>query len=199
MMSESSVGKDGNNINTSKDMEMAMGQSEVDSEEKIPAEFLKQLAGIYDFYLKAQVALANDNAEDAHSAFIKMLSAFDDVDMKLLAGGAHMQWMEILRNVKGALKHINQMKDISALRKSFIPVSENIIKLEKTFGHSGTSPHRIGFCPMAADGKGARWLQVDKTVNNPYYGASMLRCGEIRETFSGKDSAGKGENDGAEK
>jgi Cu(I)/Ag(I) efflux system membrane fusion protein len=34
-------------------------------------------------------------------------------------------------------------------------------------------------CPMAFDNTGARWLQTDKTVRNPYFGSSMFKCGEV--------------------
>ncbi len=33
----------------------------------------------------------------------------------------------------------------------------------------------VVFCSMA---KGS-WLQTDKQIANPYYGAKMLRCGEV--------------------
>ena len=34
---------------------------------------------------------------------------------------------------------------------------------------------------MANEGKGAFWLSQDEEINNPYYGAMMLRCGETIE------------------
>ena len=44
---------------------------------------------------------------------------------------------------------------------------------------------------MAFDNKGAGWLQSDKDVLNPYFGASMLRCGSVTETlFEGADLKG---------
>ena len=36
---------------------------------------------------------------------------------------------------------------------------------------------------MAFDNAGASWLQRGTTINNPYFGASMLRCGEVRAAF----------------
>jgi Cu(I)/Ag(I) efflux system membrane fusion protein len=35
---------------------------------------------------------------------------------------------------------------------------------------------------MAFDAKGAKWVQRDQPVANPYYGKAMLRCGEVRAT-----------------
>jgi Cu(I)/Ag(I) efflux system membrane fusion protein len=36
---------------------------------------------------------------------------------------------------------------------------------------------------MAFDNAGAEWLQRGEQIDNPYFGASMLRCGEIRREF----------------
>jgi len=37
---------------------------------------------------------------------------------------------------------------------------------------------------MAFSGKGGAWRQKDKTINNPYWGARMLRCGMVTMTGS---------------
>jgi Cu(I)/Ag(I) efflux system membrane fusion protein len=34
---------------------------------------------------------------------------------------------------------------------------------------------------MADNSKGADWLSTDENIKNPYYGASMLTCGEVIE------------------
>jgi Cu(I)/Ag(I) efflux system membrane fusion protein len=34
---------------------------------------------------------------------------------------------------------------------------------------------------MAFENKGARWLQQDEEVRNPYFGAAMFRCGEVEK------------------
>jgi Cu(I)/Ag(I) efflux system membrane fusion protein len=41
---------------------------------------------------------------------------------------------------------------------------------------------------MAFDNQGADWLQWGEQINNPYFGASMLRCGEIRASFEPIDA-----------
>jgi Cu(I)/Ag(I) efflux system membrane fusion protein len=35
---------------------------------------------------------------------------------------------------------------------------------------------------MAFNNTGGHWLQKDKNVNNPYFGAQMLRCGTIKKS-----------------
>ena len=59
-------------------------------------------------------------------------------------------------------------------------MSHAAIDLEKRFGHPGTQTWHLAFCPMAFDKAGAVWLQRDEVVHNPYFGASMPRCGTIR-------------------
>ena len=64
-----------------------------------------------------------------------------------------------------------------------------MIKLEESFGHSGDQTHYLTFCPMANDNKGAYWLQTHNTVDNSFYGASMLRCGSIKDEFQSQNQA----------
>ena len=40
------------------------------------------------------------------------------------------------------------------------------------------------FCPMAFDNKGAFWISADEEISNPFFGDEMLRCGEIKETYT---------------
>jgi Cu(I)/Ag(I) efflux system membrane fusion protein len=51
--------------------------------------------------------------------------------------------------------------------------------MQESFGHADRN-YYLTFCPMARDNKGAYWLQTVDTVYNSFYGASMLRCGEIK-------------------
>ncbi len=60
--------------------------------------------------------------------------------------------------------------------------SVQVIILEEHYGHIETGNHYLAYCPMAFNDKGAYWLQIEEPISNPYFGASMLRCGEIRET-----------------
>ena len=66
--------------------------------------------------------------------------------------------------------------DIKAARAAFKLLSNTLITVlnsqkEKT-GH-----YYEAFCPMA----NAAWIQNSKKIATPYYGASMLTCGEIRK------------------
>ena len=103
--------------------------------------------------------------------------------MKLFTGEWHMKWMNISKQMSELSTKASSSEDIVAARATFEELSKVVIDLQKTFGHAGESDHFLTYCPMAF-GRGAYWLQDNDTVNNSYYGASMLRCGSVKETFS---------------
>lgn len=41
----------------------------------------------------------------------------------------------------------------------------------------------LEFCPMADDNKGSFWLSYDKEIANPFFGQSMLTCGEVKKVY----------------
>ena len=79
------------------------------------------------------------------------------VDMKLLSGPAHNDWMSFLGPIQSSLKEIEYGQDIEAQRKAFSTLSENLYKSIKAFGLGGTEVF-YDYCPMAFDNEGAYWL-----------------------------------------
>lgn len=82
-----------------------------------------------------------------------------------------------------AARAIAQTNDIAAARRHFETVSIALLADLKEYGSSEGTFYEA-HCPMAFGNRGASWIQADTTVNNPYYGSRMLRCGTIRETFA---------------
>jgi multidrug efflux pump subunit AcrA (membrane-fusion protein) len=70
--------------------------------------------------------------------------------------------------------------DIVAARVQWKTVSTAAARLfERARPQAGAAPELfVLHCPMAD----ADWLQLDRTVRNPYYGKSMLDCGQVRRT-----------------
>jgi hypothetical protein len=66
-------------------------------------------------------------------------------------------------------------KDIKSARLAFKPLSSDFIKY-RADDKAAKSAYHEAFCPMARAG----WLQTGKEIRNPYYGKSMLDCGELR-------------------
>lgn len=68
--------------------------------------------------------------------------------------------------------------DLSAARTAFSQLSDAVIALsESTKGATGDDVSTM-YCPMVKK----QWLQKGKTVSNPYYGKSMLTCGERKKS-----------------
>ena len=64
-------------------------------------------------------------------------------------------------------------------RKAFQELSLSINDLVAALGT--TQKLYQDFCPMYEGG--SIWLSETKDIKNPYYGAQMLTCGKIKETF----------------
>jgi len=67
--------------------------------------------------------------------------------------------------------------DIAAARRSFKGMSDGMIEYMRASPATQTG-NIIVHCPMAFSNQGAAWVQPEGKVANPYYGATMLRCGD---------------------
>ncbi len=77
---------------------------------------------------------------------------------------------------------IGETDNIEEQREAFEALSISMYDLVKA-GGAGLTVYKQ-YCPMAFDDKGAFWLSNEKQVLNPYFGASMLRCGSVQETIN---------------
>jgi len=162
----------------------------------IPDGFMSGLDRVYAAYFDAQEALASDDLGGYLRAASALRAALEIVDESGLIGEPQGIW----RRASGKLRVDEAVSDIERARAGFVRVSEAIITLERRFGHrlghgEGNVWH-VAHCPMALDNKGASWLQRGEPINNPYFGASMLRCGEIRESFEPIESEATGDRAG---
>jgi Cu(I)/Ag(I) efflux system membrane fusion protein len=162
-------------------MEMS-GNKVVPQNIEVNMNFTMQLNKVYDKYIVLKNAFVNSDrvkAARASSEFKQTLSGFD---MKNLSGEAHSKWMDLNSKLIKQADIITSSSDIAAQRSVFGDISDEIYSAVKTFGLMGKTVY-YQFCPMARDGKGAYWLSEIKEIKNPYFGESMLTCGETRETL----------------
>jgi Cu(I)/Ag(I) efflux system membrane fusion protein len=109
-------------------------------------------------------------------------SLLQGVDMGLLEGDAHMEWMSQIDKLDVEIDKISNSNDIDSQRLSFAGFNDIFYSSLKTFGlHHGTVYYQ--YCPMARGDKGAYWFSNIKEIENPYFGEAMLSCGETRETM----------------
>jgi Cu(I)/Ag(I) efflux system membrane fusion protein len=82
----------------------------------------------------------------------------------------------------GVLSDLEKSKGIKEARVNFNNLSELIIEANETYGLANRVVYK-DYCPMAFGDEGAYWLSEKKEILNPYFGASMLTCGEVKETY----------------
>ncbi len=150
---------------------------------EVPDEYRKQLWGVVQKYLLLQGALASDEKDGAAKAAGETLEALSAVDMGLVSGKAHNVWMDNSVKMKAALDKIKEADGIETMREGFEALSNELIAIVGQFGVYEDKTLYNFHCPMAFNKKGADWLQMDKDTRNPYFGASMLKCGRVVEVI----------------
>ena len=73
--------------------------------------------------------------------------------------------------------------DLASARAAFVSLSETVLGAVERRGLQMESALGIYHCPMALGDRGARWIQRVGAVENPYFGASMLRCGSLQRAL----------------
>ena len=148
----------------------------------IDENFKKQLTNVYKVHLDLQQAFLATDAAAAKKQAISVKSALDKVDMSLVKGDMHDQWMNSLKTLKTTLGNIESGSDIEKQRLAFADFNDALYSAIKMFGVVNETVY-YQFCPMARNGAGAYWLSAVKEIKNPYYGEAMLTCGENKEVI----------------
>lgn len=142
--------------------------------------FQQQLGDVFDAYVSLKDAFISSDPQKVKSESNATSLAVSKVDMKLLTGAAHNDWMTFVAPMESALKEIAGSSDIEVQRKEFSVLSDNLYKSIKAFGLGGKQAF-YDYCPMAFENDGAYWLSDNDKIQNPYFGDQMLNCGEVRE------------------
>ncbi len=119
---------------------------------------------VFENYLVAQVSLAGDSLETISASASALAQA-------VRADTANTFSVEVASRAEALAK----AKDLAAARKAFKPLSDSLIQFTKGGKIPAGTLYEV-YCPMAK----ASWLQADKAVRNPYFGAAMLDCGQIK-------------------
>ena len=114
-------------------------------------------------YVEIQALLAADKIDGIKApaaAISKKAASMGEAGVGIVAGA---------KAVEGAA-------DLEAARKAFARLSESVIAAAKAQGWQGLGV-KLAYCPMVD----ASWLQKEQQIRNPYYGSSMLTCGEFKD------------------
>jgi len=125
-----------------------------------------QLNAVYQQYLLLSDALINSDLAAAKEASLAV-----ELGAKAISNGSVMASL--------AAK-ITNATDIEKQRALFSDLSNEMIAKVKLAGLKNGEVY-VEYCPMALNDKGASWLSNQKEIKNPYYGESMMDCGEVKE------------------
>lgn len=128
------------------------------------SEMSETMKAIVGSYLSIQAQLATDKL-DGIKAPAAALAARAEA---LGDGGAAMA---------RAAKAIGASADIKAAREAFGVLSDAVIAAAKAEGWKDLGDTKLAFCPMVK----RSWLQQDEKIRNPYFGSTMLECGEFKK------------------
>ncbi|WP_317195095.1 efflux RND transporter periplasmic adaptor subunit [Algoriphagus oliviformis] len=158
-----------------------MNRPETKSLEVSP-EFKSQITQVAEAYFGIKNALVNDDLEGTKKGVSLLSQELSKVNMSLVKDQAHVQWMNQLNGLKEASQKINASPSLEEARKHFSMLSFHILEMTETFGINKDVVYK-DYCPMAFGDQGAYWLSEKKDITNPYFGASMLTCGEVKQTY----------------
>jgi len=84
-------------------------------------------------------------------------------------------WLDVLNDLE-------KSNGIKEARVNFNSFSKLMIEANETYGLTNRTVYK-DYCPMAFGDEGAYWLSEKKEILNPYFGSSMLTCGEVKATY----------------
>lgn len=161
-----------------KETSMKMKAEKVAIDEKAK----KALAPIFQDYFKLKDALTEDDLTTAKSKVKSLQQSLEQVNMTLFKGDAHQIWMDYSMELRMNLEQARKAEDIDQIRESFISISKAIIGLNESFEPLKYKVY-VQHCPMANNNKGADWISKEEEIRNPYFGSSMLNCGELKSAM----------------
>ena len=125
---------------------------------------MEPVKAVLEHYLLIQRELAKDSIKGVDANATAISKAVSGDELKMLPPDVAKQ--------ADALAKAN---DIKGAREAFMPLSASLVKYLVS-NKAGKDTYHEAYCPMAK----ASWLQTEKEIRNPYYGKSMLDCGELK-------------------
>lgn len=147
--------------------------------EAVPEEFRFEIDRLAEHYLSFAERLAADEFAPAQTVAEEMVVALEDINDALLDEEDRHAWHRLSEQIEETLEQAIEAEDIERAREMLQPLTDALEAAALSYGSEDIDPLYRAYCPMAFNNSGGTWLQRDQTVNNPYFGASMLRCGEI--------------------
>src|SRR5699024_1673093 len=127
-------------------------------------------------------ALVSDDFSTAKKNVVELEKTIEAINASGLDKEAKAIWESYREQLEKETNMLLKTNDIETLREGFVKFSNTFIGLVKTFELMDQTLYVL-HCPMAKNNDGADWLSLSSEIQNPYFGAKMLKCGEVRDTL----------------
>ena len=136
------------------------------------------------YYLATSKSLSEDNLHVAAGNLEKFKDEIDKVIVSNSFEGKTEGLAGKINLLREKLDKIDHKLD--SLRWQFGEVSNILKEIFREYEYKEDPKLFLSFCPMAFDNKGGYWLQDSEDIKNPYFGAKMLKCGEVKNEYGRK-------------
>jgi hypothetical protein len=116
-----------------------------------------------DPYFRIQTALSDDKTDGVKADALAIKTAATSLG-------------EAGTKIVATADALSSTSDLAAARAAFSALSDAVVAFSEKTKAAGDGVHTM-FCPMA----NKQWMQKGEKVSNPYYGKSMLTCGEKKK------------------
>ena len=158
--------------------------------------FNKSVAAAMGAYFEIQNAFVDADTTKAKEACKKFIGLVDSIkldELKKDTAAVYKDAVDKLGDIKANAASILLQADITEMRHDFSWVSDALYPFFKLINYEGPNLY-LQNCPMAfGEDKGANWISNTTEIVNPYLGknhpefkATMLHCGEIKDTIKTK-------------
>lgn len=135
------------------------------------------LSSLLTKYLSVKNALVAGDAAGAGKAAADFVSTAKTIDAKSLTAAGQKTYIAVQAKLLADAGAVAGTKDLAKQRATFQSFSDNMIALSRAT--KPAAPVYVAYCPM----KKASWLSNEKVIKNPYYGSTMLNCGQVTDTI----------------
>ncbi len=140
--------------------------------------FDKTMKKILKEYTSIQEALAADQWSSKVTSSAKKIRTLSESLAKTKIPKEHQKhYKKIPMDLKMTAAELSQSKDLKTGREAFKKMSRSVAMW---FSMTPQKDHALLYCSMAK----ASWVQKSGMTKNPYYGKSMISCGEKVEPQS---------------
>jgi hypothetical protein len=148
-------------------------------------------------YLETKNAFIEDDTTRAKAGARSFISLLDSIPLEELKKDTAMIFETVQANINDIRSNAHSLleqADIAEMRKDFSMITEMMYpSFFRSINYEGPNLY-LQNCPMAfGDDNGANWISNSVEVVNPYLGkihpkykASMLHCGEVKDTIKAK-------------